>query len=110
MREHDVAWLLDQLAGGKHATPNWTIRSYREPGLAGYLCKRTGSWCVLPVSLPPVAKGLPFSPGHIACTMAHWACVSGAQGIEPFAPVLASMQEIVLSLILHPAAENVYFN
>jgi hypothetical protein len=31
-------------------------------------------------------------------------------GIEPFAPVLASMQEIVLWLIPHPAAENAYFN
>jgi hypothetical protein len=34
-------------------------------------------------------KGLCCSPGHIARTKAYWASVSGARGIEPFAPVLA---------------------
>src|SRR6516162_8992110 len=42
------------------------------------------------------AKGSPFSPGYIACVMAYWACVSGSRGIEPFAPVVANMPEIIV--------------
>jgi hypothetical protein len=59
-----------------------------------------GSAFMMRSVLPPVAKGLPFSPSHVAATSSYWAWLRGALLEGPFASSRTRLPEIVVCVTL----------